>query len=364
MKRSLAMFLALAAPAALAWPTCGQPGLLPPVALDRSAPRYPPAVREIGVEGSVEVALTVLRDGRVGWVRVLRADPPGYFEQAALAGVRAWRFEPARRGDEAVECRMVTRVRFALVDTVDAPGPSAVHSPTPDPVYPARLLEQRVEGYAEVQFELTADGTVKKAEVITAMPRGEFEAAALAAVQGWHLAPGPDAMRRMTRRFEFRLPDSTLTEVPPILLASAPFPMAACEQRVTGRVGLEVETTASGEIRSARILSSEPAGLFDRPALAIASASRLTPAYRDGRPVAATALLTLFFDPDRAGCPGSSSPDPQRTAPSRPAPTVAGRDERPAGRAHRWTALSGADDQRLPWAPRRQPVAVQPHGSP
>ena len=97
MRALLHAILALAAPAALAWPACDQAGITPPVAIVREAPSYPPAVREIGIEGSVEVALTVLRDGHVGWVRVLRADPPGYFEQAALAGVRAWRFEPARQ---------------------------------------------------------------------------------------------------------------------------------------------------------------------------------------------------------------------------------------------------------------------------
>ena len=54
----------------------------------------------------------------VGWVRALKAEPRGYFEQAAIAGVRSWRFRPARAGGETIECRLVTRVRFALVDTV------------------------------------------------------------------------------------------------------------------------------------------------------------------------------------------------------------------------------------------------------
>jgi TonB family protein len=152
----------------------------------------------------------------------------------------------------------------------------------------------------------------------------------------------------MTRRFEFRLPDSTLTEVPPTVLASAPFPIAACERQITGRVGLEVETAANGAISKARILSSMPAGLFDRPALAIAQASRMTPAYQDGRPIAATALLTLFFDPDRASCPGTFPPEPQRPPRGRPAPTVSGHDERPLPRADTWVALSGAATQRVP----------------
>jgi TonB family protein len=347
MKRLLPAMLALAAPAALAWPSCDQAGLSPPVALQREAPAYPAAVRTIGIEGTVELALTVLRDGRVGWVSVLRAAPPGYFEQAALAGVRGWRFEPARENGAAVECRLLTRVRFTLVDTVDVADQPLAHGDRPDPVYPARLLTERVEGYAELQFELAPDGRVLRPRVITAMPRGEFEAAALAAIRSWRFPPESVA-RRMTRRFEFRLPDSTLGDVPPITLASASFPMEACERRQAGHVGLEVETDATGAIRQARILSSVPTGLFDRSALAIARASRMTPAYRDGRPITATALLTIFFDSNQASCPGSLAPKPQQPPQGRPPPAVSGHDERPAGRADRWAALSGAGGQRVP----------------
>ena len=159
-----ALFVALVAivPAAgaAAWVPCEQPGIEAPVPLDREAPGYPPAVREIGVEGVVEVALVVLRDGTVGWVRALEAEPRGYFEQAAIAGVRA------------------------------------------------------------------------------------------------------------------------------------------------------------------RILSATPPGLFNEAALVIARASRLTPAYRDGVPIESVALLTLFFDPARATCPGNRSPDRDRPPTYRPAPRV------------------------------------------
>ena len=113
----LAVLLSVAAPAANAWVSCDQKGLTPPVAIHREAPAYPQAVRSIGIEGMVEVSLTVLRDGSVGWVRVFRAEPRGYFEQAATEGVRQWRFEPARADGEAIECRMRTRVRSRLISS-------------------------------------------------------------------------------------------------------------------------------------------------------------------------------------------------------------------------------------------------------
>ncbi len=345
---ALLVLLGTAAQAAAAWVPCEQKGVVPPKPIQREAPAYPQAVRATGIEGSVEVALTVLRDGSVGWVRVVRAEPRGYFEQAATEGVRRWRFAPATQDGEAIECRLRTRVRFTLTDTA-ATAAATPGGDRPQPLYPPALLQARVEGYAEVEYELDAAGAVKDARVVAAMPRGEFEKAALAAVRGWR---GPAAAgmpsRIETRRFDFRLPDTFLDVVPATLLASAPFPMAACERGTTGRVVLEVETEASGQVREARILAAEPEGLFDATALTIARGSRLSPAYRDGMPIPATALLTLRFDPARATCPNLRDPDRDSPAGNRPPPRVTRHDEKPAGRVERWSALSRDAGQPVP----------------
>jgi len=348
-RAAFAFAMAVAAPVAGAWAPCEQRDIEPPKPIQREAPAYPPAVRAIGIEGTVEVALTALRDGRVGWVSVLRAEPRGYFEQAATEGVRRWRFTPAVRDGSPIECRLRTRLRFALTDGATVAGaaavPGAPAGERPQPVYPPALLQQRIEGYAEVEYALAADGAVTDARVVAAMPRGEFERAALAAVRAWRgPAATDDVPRRETRRFDFRLPDTTLDVVPATLLASAAFPMAACEQGTTGRVVLEVETEPTGQVLSARILAAEPARLFDQAALAIARGSRLSPAYRDGLAVAAKALLTLHFDPARATCPNAEGPDRDPSIPKpgtrRPPPRVTqggegagAHDERRRGRA-------------------------------
>lgn len=323
----LALALAACSPAAVAWVACDEAGITPPVAMEREPPAYPESVREAGIEGAVELSLTVLRDGRVGWVRVSRGEPRGYFEQAAAAGVRRWRFEPARTNGVPIECRMRTRVRFTLVDTI-VTGAAAASGAGPTPAYPAALLGARVEGYVEVEFDLAPDGSVRDARVIAAMPRGEFERAALAAIHAWRAEPSSERERHGSRRFEFRLPDSTLATAPTTVLGSAPFPMQACERRLRGRVALEVGTDASGRVLEARILSATPRGLFDRTALAVARASRLSPAYRDGQPIAAKALMTLFFDPEKATCPGTRSPG-RDAPPYRPEPRVGITTKRP-----------------------------------
>lgn len=342
-----AVLLLLAAPAATAWTPCEDKGLKPPVPLQREAPAYPDAVRATGIEGTVEVALTVLRDGGVGWVSVVRAEPRGYFEQAAADGVRRWRFAPALQGVEPVECRLRTRVRFTLSDAA-ATVAGAPANGGPQPVYPPALLRERIEGYVEVEHLRGADGKLQDARVVTAMPRGEFEQAALAAVRDWQGSPSRGTPGRETRRFDFRLPDSLLGEVPATVLANAPFPMTACVERTTGRVVLEVNTLASGQVREARILEASPPGLFDVTALAIARGSRLSPAYRDAQPVAATALLTLHFDPDRATCPDSLQPDRDQPPARRPPPRVTRHDETAVPRVESWTALSPERDQPLP----------------
>jgi TonB family protein len=326
-RATLLLACLVAAPAAQAWVPCEQKGLVPPKPIQREAPAYPQAVRETGIEGSVEVALTVLRDGNVGWVRVVQAEPRGFFEQAAADGVRRWRFTPAMQDGEAVECRLLTRVRFALTDSA-ATAAGAAAGERPQPVYPPALLAARVEGYVEVEYDLAADGAVSNARLAAAMPRGEFEKAALAAVRAWHGPPGA-AGRHESRRFDFRLPDTSLDVVPPTMLASAPFPLAACERRQSGRVVLEVETDAGGQVRAARILAADPPGLFDQAALTIARGSRLSPAWRDGQPVPATALLALPFAPERATCPNLRGPDRERRPSNRPPPRVTGSDGSP-----------------------------------
>jgi TonB family protein len=342
---ALAAALLVAASAAGAWVPCDRKDITAPVAIQREAPGYPNAVRATGIEGVVEVTLTVLRDGSVGWIRISRAEPRGYFEQAASDGVRQWRFKPANANGEPIECRMRTRVRFTLVDPATTAA-GAGGGARPQPVYPAALLRQRIEGYAEVEFDVDANGAVGNARIIAAMPRGEFEHAAIAALHGWQGTPA--AARHETRRFEFRLPDTMLDVVPATSLGSAPFPMAACEQRVTGRVTLEVDTDPDGRVLTARVLAAEPTGLFDASALAVARASRLSPAYRDGQPIAARALLTLFFDPEKATCPNLGAPDRQRSPRYRPDPRVTRHDERPFDRADRWAALSGGGAQPVP----------------
>ncbi len=77
-------------------------------------PKFPPLASEHGVEGWVEVQFLVRKDGTLGDVTVVGAEPVGVFEESALDAVRRWRYQPIMRDGQASEQRARIRVRFAV----------------------------------------------------------------------------------------------------------------------------------------------------------------------------------------------------------------------------------------------------------
>jgi len=100
------------APAAV--PSEPAPGLLePPVALTRVEPAYPDVARRAGIEGTVELEVSIDASGKVTDVEVARGLPLGLSEAAAEA-VRRWTWRPARSAAGPVASRKTVRVQFVL----------------------------------------------------------------------------------------------------------------------------------------------------------------------------------------------------------------------------------------------------------
>lgn len=76
--------------------------------------QYPKTARSRGVEGYVVLSLLISATGEIEKVQVLEASPSGVFEDAALQGVRSWRFEPAQYQGRNVKVWARQRVRFDL----------------------------------------------------------------------------------------------------------------------------------------------------------------------------------------------------------------------------------------------------------
>jgi protein TonB len=79
-----------------------------------------------------------------------------------------------------------------------------------NPQYPIRAAERGIEGWVELEFTITASGTVKNAVVIAAKPARIFDAEALRAISKWRYNPKivegkPVERSGMKVRLRFRL---------------------------------------------------------------------------------------------------------------------------------------------------------------
>jgi TonB family protein len=82
-------------PGAPAAPPSGSEIVAHPIS--QPQPVYPERAIEREKEGFVRVRITIAPDGRVSDVTVLLAQPPGWFEAAALDAVRRWTYQPPGR---------------------------------------------------------------------------------------------------------------------------------------------------------------------------------------------------------------------------------------------------------------------------
>jgi TonB family protein len=91
----------------------GPPPAGAPVLVSRVEPSYPELARRAGVEGTVELEISIDATGRVSEVEVVRGLPLG-LSQAAADAVRRWVYRPARSSSGPVPARKTIRVQFQL----------------------------------------------------------------------------------------------------------------------------------------------------------------------------------------------------------------------------------------------------------
>ncbi len=61
-----------------------------------------------------------------------------------------------------------------------------------NPQYPRGAAQQRLEGWVQIEFDISVTGTVKNARVLASHPPGIFDSAALAAIRKWKYKPKID----------------------------------------------------------------------------------------------------------------------------------------------------------------------------
>lgn len=77
-------------------------------------PRYPESARRTGIEGTALLKFLVQADGGVAGVTIKRSSGHVDLDHAAVQAIRRWRFEPARRGHQAIAAWAVLPVEFRL----------------------------------------------------------------------------------------------------------------------------------------------------------------------------------------------------------------------------------------------------------
>ena len=91
------------------------PEVIPEGRLQRAhfvAPVYPPDALAKHLSGYVELEYTVTPAGEVTEIKILAADPPGVFDQAAITALSQSRYHPVLRDGVAIAQRVRVRLRF------------------------------------------------------------------------------------------------------------------------------------------------------------------------------------------------------------------------------------------------------------
>ena len=89
----------------------------PRALIEYAPPTYPDRARARGIEGSVSIEVTVLADGTLADVRVVRSSGAAVLDRAAVRAVQAWTFRPATVNGEPVESVLrLPPIRFRLTD--------------------------------------------------------------------------------------------------------------------------------------------------------------------------------------------------------------------------------------------------------
>lgn len=93
-----------------------QPGELDqqPLPMATPAPLYPHRARIRGIEGKVRVRFIVDQQGLVKKLKIIRAEPAGYFEQSVRTALANWHFRPGMVANNKVMTQVETTIVFKL----------------------------------------------------------------------------------------------------------------------------------------------------------------------------------------------------------------------------------------------------------
>ena len=88
----------------------------PPSTLRSFPPRYPFEAKQKGISGKVKLKFVVDSNGRAQEPQVVKSEPEGVFDEAALEAVVKYKYKPAMKGGKPVDCIATQVISFDLND--------------------------------------------------------------------------------------------------------------------------------------------------------------------------------------------------------------------------------------------------------
>jgi len=82
--------------------------------LSNPAPSYPPMSRRLGEQGRVVLEVYILANGSVGEIRLKQSSGFKRLDEAAMQAVKKWQYQPARKGQQAIDFWYVQPLSFSL----------------------------------------------------------------------------------------------------------------------------------------------------------------------------------------------------------------------------------------------------------
>ena len=149
----------------------------PPTLRTQTEATYPPDARRDRIEGHVGLELTVDESGKVADAKVIT--PAGHgFDDAALAAVKNFTFNPARRGGSAIRATIQLGYEFHLPPADATPAPPVVAPPPP----PARPPTEAAQTGADQSTLVLAQRPISAASSFAVRDR-EFQLRPIGSVQ-------------------------------------------------------------------------------------------------------------------------------------------------------------------------------------
>jgi TonB family protein len=176
------------------------PALGAPLPVMLVQPVYPRERLLAGESATVAAEFTVNADGMTEDIQI--TDPTGGdFEEALRAAIESWVFQAVRGDEGTIAVRLRVRHEFAPAlaeerlavhlkpDGGGIKGPSGLDQPLKPlwrgfPVYPRKLLDERLQGRAVIEFVIDRDGRARVPRVVEATAP-EFGWAGMAAITQW-----------------------------------------------------------------------------------------------------------------------------------------------------------------------------------